>query len=69
MNPRRVWLNILVILSFSNVAKSGWGNNVLKYGSFLKHIVASRGYLERFTNFSKTKLNMVYNTLEKYFRK
>ena len=50
--------------------KSGWGINVLKYGSFqhsLKHIVASRGYLERFTNFSKTKLNMVYNTLKKLF--
>ena len=30
-----------------------------------KHIVASRGYFERFTNFSKTKLNMVYNTLKK----
>ena len=62
-----VWLIILVILSFSNVAKSGWGNNVLRYGSFRKHIVASRGYLARFTNFSKTKLNMVYDTLEKYF--
>ena len=50
--------------------KSGWGNNVLKYGRFqhfIKHIVASRGYLERFTNFSKTKLNMVYNTLKKIF--
>ena len=30
-----------------------------------KHIVASRGYLERFINFSKTKLNKVYNTLKK----
>ena len=50
--------------------KSGWGNNVLKYCSFrhfLKHIVASRGYLERFKNFCKTKLNMVYNTLKKIF--
>ena len=51
--------------------KSGWGNNVLKYGTFdiLKYIVASRGYLERFTNFSKIKLNMVYNTLKTIFRK
>ena len=53
--------------------KSGWGNNVLKYGSystFLKENVASQGYLERFTNFSKTKLYMVYNTLKKdIFRK
>ena len=30
-------------------------------------IVASGVYLERFTNFSKTKLNMVYNTLKKIF--
>ena len=50
--------------------KSGWSNNVLKYSRFRhfwEHIVASRVYFERFTNFSKTKLNMVYNTLKKYF--
>ena len=43
-------------------------NNVLKYGCFrhsCKHIVASQCYLELFTNFSKTKLNIVYNTLRK----
>ena len=34
VNTRMVWLIIFVILSYSNVAKSGWGNNVLKYGSF-----------------------------------
>ena len=28
-------------------------------------MVASRRYLERFTNFSKTKQNVVYNTLKK----
>ena len=32
VNTRMVWLIILVILSYINVAKSGWGNNVLKYG-------------------------------------
>ena len=32
VNTRMVWLIVLVILSYSNVAKSGWGNNVLKYG-------------------------------------
>ena len=34
VNTRMVWLIILVILSYSNVAKSGGGggNNVLKYG-------------------------------------
>ena len=42
--------------------KSGWSNNVLKYSSFLKQIIASRGYLERLTNFNKSKLKMVYNT-------
>ena len=34
VNTRMVWLIILVILSYNNVVKSGWGNNVLKYGSF-----------------------------------
>ena len=70
VNTRMVWLIILVILSYSNVAKSGWDNNVLKYGSFWhfwKHIGASRHNLERFTKFSKIKLNMVYNTLKKIF--
>ena len=67
MNTRKVWSIILVILSHSNVVKSGWGNNVLKYGSFsqfLKAYCCKSGYLERFTNFSKTKLNKVYNTLK-----
>ena len=32
MNTRMVWSIILVILSYSNGANSGWGNNVLKYG-------------------------------------
>ena len=44
--------------------KCGWGNNVHKYGNFrhfLNHMVTSRGYLERFAHFSKTKLNMVCN--------
>ena len=35
--------------------------------TFLKAHCFKSGYLERFTNFRKTKLNMVYNTLKKIF--
>ena len=52
--------------------KCGWGNNVLKYGSFRlfwNHIVASWGYLERFAHVSMTKLNMVCNKLKNILRK
>ena len=71
VNTRSVWLIILAIQSYNNgCIQCGWGNNVLKYGSFWhfwNHIVASWGYLERFAHFSKTKLNMVCNRLKKYF--
>ena len=71
MNTWSVWFIILVILSYSNGCKSVGGVtmyfNMVVFGIFEKHMIASQGYLERFAHFSKTKLNMVCNKLKKYF--